>query len=350
MVLQMSKIFEPYQLGEITIKNRILMAPMLMYTGQEDGKVNDLHLAHYSARALGGVGLITTEVVAVEPHGRISHTDLGLWNDSQIDGLKRLADMLRNCGAKSCLQLAHAGRKSNIDGNIFAPSALPYSENYKVPKSLSIEQISEIIEFYRQATIRAVATGFDFLEIHAAHGYLIHEFLSPLTNQRTDQYGGSEENRSKLLLEIISIVKSIWTKPLIVRLSVEDKAGKGGNTIIQAISLCKKLKALGVEMLSISAGGLTSIFDGEIFPGYLIHYAHTIKKEVGITVGCNGSITSNELIDYALNQEQVDFVYIGRELIRNPFFVLEMAKKTNVEPDLAIKTYLRATSAYVRGH
>lgn len=243
----MSGIFQPLKLREVTLKNRIVMAPMLMYSGQEDGKVNALHEAHYAARALGGVGLITTEVVAVHPAGRISHTDLGLWSDDQIPGLRKLAQLIRTCGAASCLQLAHAGRKSSTNGKIFAPSALAHSEKYPQPEALTTEAVQQIIGWYAQAAERASMADFDCLEIHAAHGYLLHEFLSPLSNHRIDQYGGSDENRSRPLLEIVRQVRDIWPaeKPLMVRLSAEDKAGPGGNTIEFTVELCEQLKALG---------------------------------------------------------------------------------------------------------
>ncbi len=348
----MSRIFQPLTLRGVTLKNRIVMAPMLMYSGQDDGKVNDLHLAHYSARALGGVGLITTEVVAVLPQGRISHTDLGLWNDSQVAGLARLADMIHTCGAKGTLQLAHAGRKSMVDGAIVAPSPLPHSEQQRTPEALSIAQIEAIVQAFVDAAQRGIDTGFDCLEIHAAHGYLIHEFLSPLSNQRDDHYGGNEENRSRLLLEIVAGVRQAWPqeRPLIVRLSAEDKAGPGGNHLQVTERLAARLKALGVDLLGISAGGLAPTFDGEIVPGYQVPYAARIRNQVGIPVGCNGSITSSELVESILFSGAADLVYIGRELLRNPFWLLEVARHAGVEPPLAIPTYARATGPYVRGH
>ncbi|MNF47471.1 hypothetical protein PspS34_18180 [Pseudomonas sp. S34] len=348
----MSRIFQPFTLRSVTLKNRIVMAPMLMYTGQEDGKVNDLHIAHYGARALGGIGLITTEVVAVEPRGRISHTDLGLWNDEQIDGLERLSGMIRSCGSKSSLQLAHAGRKSMVDGVIFGPSAIPHSEKHRTPKVLTTQEVQAVVEAFRRATERAIDTGFDCLEIHAAHGYLIHEFLSPLSNQRDDQYGGSPENRSRLLLEIVAAVRSVWpeNKPLIVRLSADDKAGEGGNTITQSARLGVLLKELGVDLLSISAGGLTPVFHGEIVPGYQVEYAAQMRQALELPVGCNGSITSSELVESILYSQSADLIYMGRELLRNPFWLLDVARKAGVEPPLAIPTYARATGPYERGH
>lgn len=328
------------------------MAPMLMYTGQEDGKVNDLHLAHYSARALGGIGLITSEVVAVEPRGRISHTDLGLWNDEQISGLARLAEMIRNCGAKSCLQLAHAGRKSMVEGVIVGPSAIAHSEKQRTPQALSTQEVQEIVGSFERAAERAVETGFDCLEIHAAHGYLIHEFLSPLSNKRDDQYGGSDENRCRLLIEVVTAVRGVWPddKPLIVRLSAEDKVGKGGTTLAQTAALGAVLKGLGVDLLSVSAGGLSPVFDGDIIPGYQVEYAAHLRCETSLPVGCNGSITSSDLAEFILYSDAADLIYMGRELLRNPFWLLDVARAVGVEPPLVIPTYARATGPYVRGH
>ena len=348
----MSLLLQPFTLRDVTVKNRIVMAPMLMYSGQEEGQVNDLHLAHYGARALGGVGLITTEVVAVDPAGRISHKDLGLWHDGQIEGLRRLAEMIRNCGAKSTLQLAHAGRKSAVDGEIFAPSAIRHSDQSKVPVALTTAQIGEIVASYREAAKRALQTQFDCLEIHAAHGYLAHEFLSPLSNQRDDQYGGSLSNRQRFLIEIVTEVRKVWPerKPLIVRLSAEDKAGPGGSGIEDTIDLGHRLKELGVDLLSVSAGGLSSQFDGEIFPGYQVPYAAKLKKELNMPTACNGSITSSELIESILHSQSSDLVYLGRVLLSDPFWVIRFAREIGVEPPLTIPTYARATGPYLRGH
>jgi len=350
----MSRIFAPLSLRAMPLKNRIVMAPMLMYAGQEDGKVNDLHLAHYAARALGGVGLIISEVVAVHPQGRISRTDLGLWEDAQIEGLARLAQMIHTLGSKCALQLAHAGRKSTLDGDIFAASAIAHGDQYRTPQELSVAEIETIVQAYANAAQRAIDTGFDALEIHAAHGYLIHSFLSPLSNQREDRYGGSDDNRSRLLLEIVAAVRTVWPQecPLIVRLSVEDRVpGRTGNTVVEhGLCLGSKLKAAGVDLLSISAGGLAPTFAGQIIPGYQVHLAARMRRELDIPVACNGSITSSELAEYILLSGAADLIYLGRELLRNPFWLLDAARSAGIEPPLAIPAYARATSPYQRGH
>jgi len=350
----MSRIFEPLTLRGMTLKNRIVMAPMLMYAGQDDGRVNDLHLAHYSARALGGVGLITSEVIAVHPQGRISRHDLGLWDNTQIQGLSRLVQMIQHCGAKFTLQLAHAGRKSTLDGDILGPSAIAHSDQSRTPRALTTTEIEGIVEAYANAARRAIDTGCDVLELHAAHGYLIHTFLSPLSNQREDQYGGSDDNRSRLLLDIVKAIRAIWPqeKPLIVRLSVEDRVpGRPGNTLMEhGLRLGAKLKAAGVDVLSISAGGLSPTFDGDIIPGYQVPLAARMRHELNMPVACNGSITSTELAEYILFTGAADLIYIGRELLRNPFWVLDAARSAGVELPLAIPTYARATGPYQRGH
>jgi len=350
----MSRIFTPFKVAGMALKNRIGMAPMLTYAANADGRVNDLHLAHYGARALGGMGLITSEVIAVEPSGRISEHDLGLWEDAQIEGLARLAQMIHTCGAACGLQLAHAGRKSTLSGRIAAPSPIAHSAQYRTPQALSVDAIDGIISAWVKAARRALASGFDALEIHAAHGYLIHSFLSPLSNRREDEYGGSEANRNRLLLDIVTRIRAIWppTRPLMVRLSVEDRVpDQSGNTIEHAIRLCAALKSAGVDLLNLSTGGLSPAFAGEILPGFSVPLAARIRHELDIPVACNGSITSSELAEYILLSESADLVCLGRELLRHPFWLLDAARKAGVEPELTLPVaYTRATSAYLRGH
>jgi len=349
----MSRIFSPFHVRGMALKNRIVMAPMLIYAGQDDGKVTDLHLAHYSARALGGVGLVVSEVIAVTPEARISRHDLGLWDDTQIAGLSRLTQMVHACGAKFTLQLAHAGRKSTLDGDLQAPSPIPHSAQARTPRALSVAEIDGIVDAYANATKRALETGCDALEIHAAHGYLIHTFLSPLSNQRNDAYGGSEASRTQLLLDIIAAVRASWPqeRPLSVRLSAEDRVpGQAGNRIGDAIALGAQLKAAGVDILSISAGGLAPEFAGEILPGYQVPLAAQMRRELHMPIACNGSITSSELAEYILLSESADLIYLGRELLRHPFWALDAAKTAGIELPLAIPAYTRATSAYTRGH
>jgi NADPH2 dehydrogenase len=346
----MSLLFEPLTLRGITLKNRIAMSSMLLYIADKDGKANDFHFAHYAARALGGVGLIMVEVAAVEKRGRISLKDLGLWNDEQIEGLKRISAFVQSCGAKAGIQLAHAGRKAKIDGSIIAPSALPYDTSSEVPLELTKEDIKEIVQFYKEAAIRAEKSGFDLIELHAAHGYLIHEFLSPISNKRNDEYGGSYENRSRFLIEIIQEVRSVWPeeKPLNVRFSAKDYTDEGF-TIEEGLKLAHTIKSLGVDLLDVSAGNIVPGEDIEIYPGYQTKYSELLKKEVGMPTGTVGSLTSSEQIEEILRMGKADLIFMGRELLRNPFWVWETAKKLNIEYEPPISIYSRATGPYERG-
>ena len=223
----MTKLFEPYQLQSITLKNRIVMAPMCMYSAKEDGLVTPFHLVHYATRAAGQIGLILLEATAVVPEGRISSNDLGIWDDAHIEGLQQLVTNMQAYGAKTGIQLAHAGRKATVEGDIFAPSAMAFSDAYKTPREMTLADIDNVIEAFKNAAVRARQAGFDVLEIHGAHGYLISEFLSPATNKRSDQYGGSQENRYRLLRQVIDAIRSVWEGPLLVRVSAEDYAQDG---------------------------------------------------------------------------------------------------------------------------
>lgn len=215
-----SHVFTPFTLRGMTLRNRIVMSPMLMYRGQEDGMLNEHLYVHYGARALGGAAMIATEVLAVEPRGRISAKDLGLWNDEQAHGLKRLVQFVQSCGTKICAQLAHAGRKSHITQTAIGPSTIAYDDVLGAPAEASLADIQGVIDNFRAAAIRALAAGFDALEIHAANGYLLHQFLAPVANARADHYGGSLENRMRLPLQVVEAVRSVWPaeKPLLYRI------------------------------------------------------------------------------------------------------------------------------------
>lgn len=222
------KLFTPWTVKDVTIKNRIVMAPMCMYSSHEkDGKLQPFHMAHYISRAIGQVGLIIVEATAVNPQGRISDQDLGIWSDDHIEGFAKLTEQVKAQGSKIGIQLAHAGRKAELEGDIYAPSAIPFDEQSKTPAEMTTEQIKETIQEFKQAAARAKEAGFDIIELHAAHGYLMHEFLSPLSNHRTDEYGGSHENRYRFLGETIEAVKEVWDGPLFVRISASDYTDKG---------------------------------------------------------------------------------------------------------------------------
>jgi len=345
-----SSIFQPLTLRGITLKNRIVMSPMLMYMAGDDGLFTDMHFAHYGARLIGGVGMVVTEVVAVEPRGRISHKDLGLWHDGQIDGLARLSAFARQCNAKACIQLAHAGRKAVLEQEICAPSAIAYDGKHKRPAALRIDEIEGIVKAYAAAAQRAHQAGFDCIELHAAHGYLIHEFLAPIANLRSDRYGGSLENRARFVLEITRAVREVWPadKPLLVRLTATDLMD-GGVTLEEAIWLAQKLKPLGVDLLEVSSGNIVPNYPGRVFPGYHLKYAEALKSKTNLPVGAMGSITSIDHAEAILASGAADLIFLGRELLRNPFWTIQAAQRANAQVELPIPTYARATGPYERG-
>jgi len=329
-------VFTPFELKSITIPNRIVMPPMCMYSATEEGQVTDWHLIHYGSRAVGKVGLIILEATAVEKRGRLSGRDLGIWEDSQIEGLRRVVEICRAHGSVVGIQLAHAGRKAWGD-ELVAPSAIAFP-GFAVPHALSRAEIAEVVESWRQAARRTREAGFDVLQIHAAHGYLIHEFLSPLSNQRTDEYGGSLENRMRFLLEIVEAVQTEWPadKPLSVRLSAVDFL-EGGLTLKDTVEISKALQAKGVDLLDISSGGILSARI-ELGPGYQVRFAEVVKQATGLPTIAVGLITSVELAQEIISNGRADFVALGRELLRNPHWVLQ----AKPDPELWPKQYERA--------
>ena len=270
----------PYELKNTVIRNRIVMPAMCQYSATEDGLATDWHLIHYGTRAVGGVGLIILEATAVEKRGRLSNNCLGVWDDAQVDGLSRIVDYCKAQGAVMGIQIAHGGRKSYGD-ELVAPSAIPFPD-MDVPKALTVAEIGEVVASWREGARRADAAGFDLVQIHAAHGYLIHEFLSPLTNERTDEYGGSFENRMRFLLEIVDAVKEVWPedKLLSVRLSAVDYL-EGGLTIEDTVKISRALKAKGVDLIDVSSGGLLPA-PIELSPGYQVSFAEKVKTEAEI--------------------------------------------------------------------
>lgn len=323
-------MFTPFELKGVTIPNRLVMPPMCMYSATEDGYITDWHLIHYGARVVGRVGLIILEATAVEKRGRLSGNDLGIWDDSHIEGLHKVVEVGENHGSVMGIQLAHGGRKSWGD-ELVAPSALAFPEK-TTPHALSVAEIKDIVANWGQAARRAHNAGFDVLQIHGAHGYLIHEFLSPLSNQRTDQYGGSFENRMRFLLEIVKAVQSEWPeeKPLSVRLSAVDYLD-GGLTIEDTVEISKVLKTKGVDLMDISSGGLLPA-QIELGPGYQVSFAEAVKKEVALPTIAVGLISKSELVQEIIFNKRADFVALGRELLRNPHWVLENKPEKEIWP------------------
>ena len=341
----MSLLLSPYKIANVALKNRVVMPPMCMYKAAPNAQIRDFHIVHYAARAIGGVGLIVVEATAVEARGRISDNDLGLWEDAQIIGHKTLTALCHSLGAKMAIQLAHAGRKSLcVDSTPIAPSPLPFNENgeYKTPTEMTIEEIEAIKHAFVDAAQRAKMSHYDILELHAAHGYLLCSFLSPLTNQRTDQYGGSLDNRCALVIEICDILKQAVDMPLMVRISADEWVDGGWN-IDDSVYLSQKLHAIGVDLIHVSAGGNNAIQPNmpPLQPLYQAAYAKKIKEKVGIPTIAVGLITSALEGKLLLENKTCDLVAYGRELLRNPNFVYFAAKELK-EKEQIETSYSRA--------
>jgi 2,4-dienoyl-CoA reductase-like NADH-dependent reductase (Old Yellow Enzyme family) len=336
----MTKLFDSLQIKSITLKNRILVSPMCQYSS-EDGFANDWHLVHLGSRAVGGAAAVIAEATAVSPEGRITLHDLGIWKDEHIEFLSRITKFISEQDCIPGIQLAHAGRKASHhrpwEGSAalkseegawqtVAPSAVPYKESEPVPHELSIDEIEHIIKDFVSATERTVMAGFKILELHGAHGYLIHEFLSPLSNMRTDKYGGSFDNRIRFLLEIVSAVKTVWPQeyPLFVRISATDWV-EGGWTEDDSVALAKILKTEGVDLIDCSTGGNTSKAKIPVGPGYQVPFAEKIRKEADILTGAVGLITEPEQAQEIIESGQADIVLLAREMLRDPYFPLTAA-------------------------
>ena len=351
----MSILLSPITIRNITLRNRIVMSPMCQYSAK-DGYANDWHLVHLGSRAAGGAGLIIVEATAVVPEGRITPGDLGLWSDEQITALRRITGFIHGQGSVAGIQLAHAGRKAScavpweggkqLDLNkggwqTVAPSAIPFSPGDIAPGMADDICIERIITGFRDAAVRALKAGFRVIEIHSAHGYLLHEFLSPLSNQRTDEYGGSFENRTRLLLQVTEAVRSVWPEenPLFVRISSTDWR-EGGWNLEESIGLAYLLREAGADLIDCSSGG--NIYDAKIpaAPGYQVPFAGALRK-TGIMTGAVGLINSAQQAEEILTEEKADLILMGRELLRNPYFALRAARELSDEIQWPLQ-YLRA--------
>ncbi|MDQ6625785.1 MAG: NADH:flavin oxidoreductase/NADH oxidase [Verrucomicrobiota bacterium] len=340
-------LFSPLQLRDVHLRNRIGVSPMCQYSS-EDGFANDWHFIHLGSRAVGGAALIMTEATAVLPEGRISPQDLGLWKDDQIEMLAKIFRFLEQHGSIPALQLAHAGRKASTappwDGGgavtesaggwrpIYAPTAEAFDTDDIVPKALDLAGIQRVVQAFVATAKRAEAAGAKLIEIHAAHGYLLHEFLSPLTNKRTDEYGGSFENRTRALREVTTAVRNAWPEryPLIVRISASDWV-EGGWDIEQSIALARELKPLGVDMIDCSSGGTVPRAKIPIGPGYQVPFAERIRREAGIATAAVGMITDAEQADTIITSGQADMVFMAREFLRQPYWPLHAAAELGLE-------------------
>ena len=351
----MSILFSPVTIRNITLKNRITMSPMCRYSAR-DGKVNDWHLVHYGTRATGGTGLIIVEATAVCPEGRITPGDLGLWSDDHIPGLRRIVEYIHSQGSVACVQLAHAGRKAscavpweggkqldikNGGWETVAPSQISFRPGERVPLLAGKSSIAYAIDGFLEAACRALEAGFRMAEIHSAHGYLLQEFMSPLSNKRLDEYGGSFDNRTRLLREVVREVRSVWPEeyPLFVRISSTEWTD-GGWTPEESVRLAAILKNAGVDLFDCSSGG--NVHDAKIpaQPGYQVPFAAMVRK-TGMLTGAVGLISDAGQAEEILSSGQADLIIMGRELLRNPYFPLKTAKESGVQIPWP-QQYLRA--------
>lgn len=336
----MAKLFQEYTIKDVTFKNRIVMAPMCQYSSHnQDGQIEDWHRTHYATRAVGQVGLIILEATAVQPEGRISAQDLGIWSDEHTKGLTEVVNLMKSHGAKTGIQLAHAGRKATVDGDIYAPSPLAFNEHYKTPNEMTIDDIKNTVTAFKEAAIRSKTAGFDVIELHGAHGYLINEFLSPLTNKRTDEYGGSDENRYRLLRETIDAVRSVWNGPLFVRISAHDYT-EGGMTPDAYVTMTKWMKEQDVDLVDVSSGANVPA-PIDVFPGYQVNFAETIKHDTPIPTGAVGLITSPLHAEEILQNDRADLIFLARELLRDPYWPYRAAKE--------LRTEIKSPVQYERG-
>ena len=338
----MSQLCQPLSLRQLKLPNRIAVSPMCQYSAKA-GMANDWHLVHLGSRAVGGAGLVIVEATAVSPEGRISPDDLGIWSDEHVEPLRRITRFIEAQGAFAGVQLAHAGRKASTwrpwlgkHGSVpiaaggwtpVGPSTIAFSPEHAVPTALDEAGIAGIVRVFVEAAERSLAAGFKIAEVHAAHGYLLHQFLSPLSNQRQDRYGGSFDNRIRLLLEVTTAVREVWPQelPLFVRLSATDWVDDGWNAD-ETVELARRLKDIGVDLIDVSSGGTAANADIPVGPGYQTQFAERVRKEAGIATGTVGMITEAVQAEHILRTGQADLILLARELLRDPYWPLHAAE------------------------
>lgn len=357
-------LFTPLTIKSIEFKNRIWLSPMCQYSSK-NGYPNDWHFVHLGSRAVGGAGLVMVEATAVTPEGRISPDDMGIWSDDHIGSFKRLSDFVKEQGAVSGIQIAHAGRKGSvaapwlqekaIEGwQTVAPSSVPFSEDYATPREMTHDDISDAIQAFVYAAKRSLKAGFQVLELHMAHGYLMHEFLSPISNMRNDEYGGSLENRMRFPLEVAQAVRKNWPSdlPLFVRISATDWA-KGADELnanilntdswglFESISFSRKLKDIGVDLIDCSSGGMLPNAVIPTGPGYQVPFSEAIRRDSNVMTAAVGMITEPAQAETILLEQQADAIFVGREFLRNPYLPIHAAQSLGVKT-LKPKQYGRA--------
>lgn len=350
------KLFEPLAQRSLTLRNRLVVSPMCEYSAV-DGLPNDWHMVHLGSRAVGGAGAVVAEATAVSAQGRISPQDTGLWNQAQVEAWQPITRFIKAHGAVAGVQLAHAGRKASTlrpweghgpvpagqgDWRIVAPSALPFDSDWQVPQALDEAGIQAVIADFREATRRALAAGFNLIEVHAAHGYLLHQFLSPLSNRRDDRYGGSFENRTRLVREVVAAVREAWPAdlPLWLRISATDWAD-GGWTATGSVELARQVQPLGVDLVDVSSGGLVPHAKIPLGPGYQVPFAAQVRREAGVATGAVGLITGAEQAAQIVANGDADVVLIARESLRDPYFPRRAAQRLGAKIDAPVQ-YQRA--------
>ena len=319
-------LFDPIKIKDLEIKNRTVMPPMCMYSANEEGLVNDFHIVHYGSRAIGGVGLIIQEATAVLPDGRISLNDLGIWSNKHIPGLKHIVNIIHQNGAVAGIQINHAGRKAKVE-NPVGPSAISYGGDYKTPKEMTIDDIKEVVEAFKQAAKRCDEAGYDVLEIHGAHGYLISEFLSPISNLRTDKY----KDGKVFLKEVVEAISSVWPKQKVLALRVSAyEYVEGGATVESIAEAINFVKDLGIDLIDVSSGG-NILVKIKAYPGYQLELARQIKEMTSLPVIGGGLISDLVLATHAIGSGKCDMVYFGRVLLREPYLFINHSKDVGTE-------------------
>ena len=352
----MSELFSPLKIRDVEFKNRVFVSPMCQYSA-EDGMPNDWHLVHLGARAVGGAGLVILEATGVNPEGRITPHDLGIWSDGHAEAYSRIAKFIKEQGAVPGVQLAHAGRKASTDApwrggkavgedeggwTPVAPSAVAFDEGFPAPKGMDEGDIRKVVEDFRAATHRSLAAGFEVVEVHMAHGYLLHQFLSPLSNRREDEYGGSLENRARLPLEVARVVREEWPEglPVFVRISATDWVD-GGWSLQDSVWLSARLEELGIDLVDCSSGGLVPNASINVEPGYQVPFAEEVRREAGIATAAVGLITEPKQAEGIIANGKADAVLLARELLRDPHWPLRAAYELGEDADWPVQ-YERA--------
>lgn len=342
-------LFQPLTIRVCTLKNRIVMSPMCQYSALDDGKPNQWHHLHWSTRAIGGVGLVFGEATAVSPDGRLTPNDLGLYNNEQAEAFKVGIDLVHSYGAKFGIQINHCGRKSwgrtkgKSEFQLVSASSIPFDQGWETPDALSIDEMENITQQFLKSAELAMACGADVLEIHAAHGYLFHQFLSPISNTRQDSHGGPLENRARFLIDVVKRIRQTIgeTVPLFVRISCTDWAEPNGFTAEESVIVSKWLSEAGADLIDCSTGGTLPITNPPLKEGYQLSFAEKIRKEAQIATGAVGLLTQVDFCNAALEDQKCDLVFLGRELLRNPYWALDAAKKYGITDTCPVQ-YIRA--------